>query len=57
MPTPPEYSPVWHAQQDATERSWLDAWMRGTICPTCLTTHVTVEPATVPALATAGSHR
>lgn len=55
QPTAPRYSDVWHAEQDAEERAWLDAWMRGTVCPVTLTLCPGHTPTTpVQALATAG---
>lgn len=53
QPTTP-YSQAWHDAQDAEERAWLDAWMRGRICPTTLHPHE--RPATPAAPVLAGRH-
>lgn len=55
MPQPTQYPDAWHNAQDAQERAWLDDWMRGRICPATLDTCPTHQPATEPALTTAGS--
>jgi hypothetical protein len=57
--TTSRYSDAWHAAQDAAERAWLDAWMRGRICPTTLQPYPAPEstvPAAVRVLVIAGSH-
>lgn len=49
-------SSAWHAAEDAQERAWLDDWMRGRICPICLTAcpRTVPELGSVPPLATTG---
>jgi hypothetical protein len=49
------YTDAWHHAEDAQERAWLDAWMRGHINPTTLSPHEDPASAGTPVLA--GSHR
>jgi hypothetical protein len=50
------YDTAWHDAEDAWERAWLDAWMRGVLCPVTLTLCPGIHPAEpVQDLATAGS--
>ncbi|MFF7190575.1 hypothetical protein ACFZAR_36395 [Streptomyces sp. NPDC008222] len=55
LDTTSQYTPAWHATQEADERAWLDQWARLHLIP--VIEHP--EPPTaapVPSLATTGSH-